>query len=97
MTKRIRGILGEKEPYLNCTKATKLRVFDAILKTRTTLYGAHTIGSYDDRYSSMILSVEVDEDKLQILEGLAKAILTPHPNIQVGFDIHKSIKEIIYD
>jgi hypothetical protein len=39
-TKRIRGILGEDEPFLTGSKASKLRVFDAILNTGTTLYGS---------------------------------------------------------
>lgn len=96
MTRRVRGILGEEPPFLTCSKATKLRVFDAILKTGATLYGAFAVGSYEDRFSSMILSVEVDEDKLQSLQDLAKATLSPHDDIQIGFDIHKSVKEIVY-
>jgi hypothetical protein len=86
-TKRIRGILGEAEPFLNGSKASKLRVFDAILKTRATLYGAFALGAYDERGVSIIYSVEVDADKLRQLEEMARATLTPHDNIQVGFDV----------
>lgn len=99
-TKRIRGILGEAEPFLTSSKASKLRVFDAILNTGTTLYGSFAIGSggsYSNRGVSIIYNVEVDADKVQQLEEMAKATLTPHPDIQVGFDVLKSVKEIIYD
>lgn len=97
MLKRIRGILGEEEPFLNCSKASKLRVFDAILRTGSTLYGAWAIGGYDDTYASIIYNVEVDEDKLEQLEKLSKSKLSPHPDIQVGFNIHQSAKAILYD
>lgn len=95
--KRVRGILGEEEPFLSCSKASKLRVFDAILKTGTTLYGAWALGGYDAPYASVIYNVEVDEDKVQQLESMSKSTLSPHEDIQVGFDIHKSAKTIIYD
>jgi hypothetical protein len=54
-------------------------------------------GGYSDRGVSIIYNVEVDADKVQQLEEMAKATLTPHPDIQVGFDVLKSVKEIIYD
>jgi len=92
--KRVRGILGEDEPFLSCSKASKLRVFDAILKTGATLYGSWALGGYDE---SIIYNVEVDEDKVEQLESMSKSTLSPHEDIQVGFDIHKSAKTIIYD
>jgi hypothetical protein len=96
-TKRVRGIIGEVEPFLSCSKVSKLRVFDAILQTSATLYGAHSIGSYDDPYASIVYSIEIDSDKVDQFEKIAKAKLTKHDDIQVGRDVYKSVKAIIYE
>lgn len=88
---RIKGLLGESEPFLTNSKASKLRVFDAILNTGSTLFGGY------QSTDTMLYSVEVDEDKVTKLEELARATLTPHDDIMIGFDIFKSEKKVIYD
>lgn len=96
MKTTILGIIGERPPFLSMTKASKLRVFDAMLKYDVNLLGSFIMDKEDPK-SSVIYSIEIEESKLAEFERESKSKLCFHPDISIGRDVMKSQKKIIYD
>lgn len=84
-------MLGERSPWVTNTKASKLRVMDALVRTESRMLGS----CIDSGGQLMLYSLEVPVGSKEEFERIAKGTLTRHCDIQIG--IVKSAKRVIYD
>lgn len=84
-------------PWTSMSQASMAKVMNAILRT-----GAELTDSYvsDIKYAprcAVLYSIKVESERLEEFKQLVGYKTGRHPNIQLGMDTFKSVKQVIYD
>ncbi len=91
--------VGEKHgpPWTSMSQASMAKVMNAILRTGAELTGSYVQNVEYAPRTSVYYSVRVRSDRLEEFKKLVEYPIAYHPNIQVGMDTMKSVKQIIYE
>ena len=91
-------VLGERggPKWPTMAKASLARVMQAVIETGSKIHSTYRMSDTYQR-SSVLYSLEVPVGEKEKFESIAGSPLTRHPDISVGFDVHKSVKQVVYE
>lgn len=90
-------VVGEGgPPWTSMSNASMAKVMNAILRTDSSLESTY-VSDLKYTRSTVLYSIRVPSDKLEEFKTLVGYAVSRHPNMQVGMDTFKSVKQVIYD
>lgn len=90
--------LGEDgPPWTSMSQASMAKVMNAILRTGAQLTGSYVSHLQHAPRCSVLYSIKVPSEMLEEFKRLVGYKTGRHPDIQLGRDVVKSVKQVIYD
>ena len=89
------GELGP--PWTSMSQASMAKVMKAILITESRLLSSFIMDLKSSPRTSVLYTLEIPENKVDEFENICGYKLDNLPDIQIGMEIIKSAKKIIYD
>lgn len=90
-------VIGEGGPaWTSLSKASMATVMNAIIRTGSELTSTYVMDPTYTR-STVLYALKVPSENLAKFKELCPYPVTRHPDIQVGHEIARSVKQVIYE